>query len=113
MLRTLGVRSARASSSLSRRFLRAFVSLKCTEFVRVRLVRLAAIVLCDNIIIIRERPSTTVPPPPAGGLVPPGMRGDTTYLKDVTLATDDEPRRWLLVPLLGAAHVAFAPRSHC
>jgi hypothetical protein len=37
---------------------------------------------------------------------------EATHLKDVTLATDDEPGRRLLVPLLGTTHVAFAPRGH-
>lgn len=43
--------------------------------------------------------------------LPPGTR-ETTHLKDVSLAADDEPSRWLLVPLLGTTHVALAPRSH-
>jgi hypothetical protein len=37
---------------------------------------------------------------------------EATHLKDMTLATDDEPGRRLLVPLLGTTHVALAPRSH-
>ena len=41
-----------------------------------------------------------------------GRKEATTHLKDVALAADDEPSRWLLVPLLGTTHVALAPRSH-
>jgi hypothetical protein len=36
----------------------------------------------------------------------------STHLKDVAFAADDEPGRWLLVPVLGTTHVALAPRSH-
>lgn len=44
-LRTFWIRFTRASPLLSRRFQRASVSLKCAEFVRMRLVRLVAIIL--------------------------------------------------------------------
>ena len=36
----------------------------------------------------------------------------STHLKDVAFAADDEPGRWLLVPVLGTTHVALAPRGH-
>jgi len=80
---------------------------------RMRLVRLVAIILRE-IYPTTMYQSGRLAVQPAGGWrsVTAGDGEATTHLKDVALAADDEPSRWLLVPLLGTTHVALAPRSH-
>jgi hypothetical protein len=113
-LRTLWVSFAGPSSPFSRRFQRSSAPLRSAKFMRVRLVRLAAIILRKKktIIAIISEPVQNPRPRAGTGWLPPGNEGRPTHLKNVALAADDEPSRWLLVPLLGATHVALAPRSH-
>ena len=102
-LRTLWVRFAPASPLLSRRFQRAFVSLKCTEFMRMRLVRLAAITLREIC------PSQYI----RASVSPCSRRVAFGYRREREKGKGSSPRTWRTWPSLQTTSPVAGSLCHC